>query len=158
MVGLLDDLDLSLAHVVGISMGGALALHMALEFPERVDRLVLANTYSHLRPEELSGWLYFARRVFLVHTLGLPAQARYVAQRIFPQLDQEILRQELIDRISQADPRAYRAAMRSLGLFNVRGRLGEIKLPALVVTVRMTRPCQRRPRVFSLKVSLRRGR
>jgi pimeloyl-ACP methyl ester carboxylesterase len=41
MIALLDDLDVDRAHVVGCSMGGTLAIDLALEHPERVKRLVL---------------------------------------------------------------------------------------------------------------------
>lgn len=41
MLGLLDELDLAKVHVVGNSLGGACALRMALEAPERVSALVL---------------------------------------------------------------------------------------------------------------------
>ncbi len=41
MRGLLDRLEIERAHVVGNSLGGACALRLALEVPERVDRLVL---------------------------------------------------------------------------------------------------------------------
>lgn len=41
MVGLLDALDLPNAHVVGNSLGGAVALRLALDHPGRVGRLVL---------------------------------------------------------------------------------------------------------------------
>src|SRR5208337_574506 len=41
MLGLLDALGVERTHVLGNSLGGACALRMALEAPERVDRLVL---------------------------------------------------------------------------------------------------------------------
>lgn len=41
MLGLLDALNVPRAHVVGNSLGGACALRMALERPERIGRLVL---------------------------------------------------------------------------------------------------------------------
>jgi len=41
MLGLLDALDIERAHVVGNSLGGACALRLALERPDRVGRLVL---------------------------------------------------------------------------------------------------------------------
>ena len=41
MLGLLDALDIPRAHVVGNSLGGACALRMALEAPDRVGRVVL---------------------------------------------------------------------------------------------------------------------
>jgi len=41
MLGLLDQLNIQQAHVVGNSLGGACALRMALEAPQRVSALVL---------------------------------------------------------------------------------------------------------------------
>jgi pimeloyl-ACP methyl ester carboxylesterase len=41
LIGLLDHLGVSRAHVVGCSMGGTAAIDLALERPDRVERLVL---------------------------------------------------------------------------------------------------------------------
>ncbi len=46
-VALLDALGLQRSHVVGVSMGGKIALQLALDHPERVDRLVLVSTPLH---------------------------------------------------------------------------------------------------------------
>jgi 3-oxoadipate enol-lactonase len=134
LAGLLGDCEIDSAHVIGISMGGCIAQQFALDFPQRVDRLILVNTFAVLRPTSLSGWAYFLQRFFLVQTLGLPAQAKFVAHRIFPATDQEFLRQTLIEQVTQADPRAYRAAMRSLGLFNTTRRIGRINAPTLIIS------------------------
>lgn len=42
--GLLDALEVERAHVLGHSMGGFIAQALALDYPERVDRLILAST------------------------------------------------------------------------------------------------------------------
>lgn len=42
----LDAAGIAKAHVVGHSMGGAIAQELAIAAPERVDRLVLANSYA----------------------------------------------------------------------------------------------------------------
>jgi 3-oxoadipate enol-lactonase len=44
VAGLMDRLVLPHAHVLGISMGGRIAMALALAHPERVDRLVLVST------------------------------------------------------------------------------------------------------------------
>jgi pimeloyl-ACP methyl ester carboxylesterase len=131
---LLEHLGVSQAHIVGISMGGTLALQLTLDHPELVAKLALVNTFAQLRPDRLSGWLYFAWRFILIHTLGLPIQARTVAGRIFPRPDQADLRQMTYEQIIQADPDGYRSAMRALGLFNVRNRLSEIQRPTIIIT------------------------
>jgi 3-oxoadipate enol-lactonase len=134
MVGLIQELGSGPAHVVGLSMGGIIAQQFALDTPALTRKLVLVSTFAFLLPDSLNGWLYFLQRFILVNTLGLPAQARTVARRIFPDPDKATLREMLVETVSHADPRAYRGAMTSLGLFNSVKRLGEIKAPTLVVT------------------------
>jgi 3-oxoadipate enol-lactonase len=43
-VGLMDHLGIEKAHIVGVSMGGMIAQEMAINYPERVTKLVLAST------------------------------------------------------------------------------------------------------------------
>lgn len=43
---LLDELGITKAHVFGISMGGAIAQHFALNHPHKVDKLILACTMA----------------------------------------------------------------------------------------------------------------
>jgi 3-oxoadipate enol-lactonase len=131
---LLRSLNAAPAHVVGISMGGAVALQLAVDFPGSVKRLVLVNTFARLRPKGLHGWLVFANRLLLVRLTGLPAQARVISGRIFPKPGQETLRQGLYEQILQADPRAYRAAIWALGTFNLLPRVNGLRVPTLVVT------------------------
>ncbi|MGF6980884.1 2-hydroxy-6-oxo-6-phenylhexa-2,4-dienoate hydrolase [Paraburkholderia atlantica] len=57
--GVLDALDIANVHLVGNSMGGASALSFALEYPERLDRMVLmgpgAQGPSILQPQPGEG-------------------------------------------------------------------------------------------------------
>lgn len=121
-------------RVVGISMGGAIALQFALDCPQMVKKLVLVNTFARLKPAGLKNALYFAARLILLHTLGLPAQARAVTRRIFPRPDQAALREIFYAQILRADPRGYRGAMRALVFFNSLKRLNEISKPTLIIT------------------------
>ena len=43
-VGLMDMLNIPKAHVLGISMGGMIAQELALNYPERVEKLILSST------------------------------------------------------------------------------------------------------------------
>lgn len=49
---LLDQLALSRVHFCGLSLGGMVGMWLGANAPERVDRLVLANTAAHLPPAE----------------------------------------------------------------------------------------------------------
>jgi pimeloyl-ACP methyl ester carboxylesterase len=58
--GVLDDLGIRRARILGLSMGGATAIRFATRWPERVEGLVLASTMASRLPEEL---IERARRV-----------------------------------------------------------------------------------------------
>ncbi len=130
----LDAMQLQRVHLVGLSLGGAVAEIFALEYPQRVEKLVLMNTFAVLRPDSLGGWLYFLARFLTVTFVGLEKQAELVAGRLFPRPEQREQYEQLVQVIASADPRAYRAAMRALGWFDVRRRLPQLSLPTLVMT------------------------
>ena len=134
VISLMDAVVLPSSHIVGISMGGAIALQLAYEYPNRVQRLVLVNTFARLRPRSGRQILYFATRIALLYSIGLPAQASYVTNRLFPQPHQIHLRKALSDQIVQANPHGYRATIRALAKFNLKDQLNQISHPTLVIT------------------------
>ncbi len=134
MAALLEKLGTSPAHVVGISMGGTIALQLALSRPDMVRKLVLVSTFAKLHPKGVIGRLYFVIRLIMAYTFGIRAQAGIVARRIFPKPEQESLRQDLIRQVAQANPRAYRGAMMALGQFDVEDLLSTLQVPTLVIT------------------------
>lgn len=134
LAALLRELETGPAHVVGLSMGGVIAQQFAFDYPGMVRKLALVSTFSVLRPSSLSQWLYFLQRLVVVHLVGLEQQSKIVARRVFPASGQESLREMTAAQIACADPRAYRAAMRHLGLFDSRKRLREIHVPTLVIS------------------------
>jgi len=52
-VKLMDLLGIEKAHIMGVSMGGMIAQELAINYPQRVMKLVLASTYA--RQDETSG-------------------------------------------------------------------------------------------------------
>ena len=60
----MEALGIERAHVFGVSMGGMIAQWLAIDFPERVDRLVLAVTAAEPNPiltESVGEWVALAR-------------------------------------------------------------------------------------------------
>ena len=53
VVKLMDVLRIEKAHIMGLSMGGMIAQELAINYPQRVMKLVLASTYA--RQDETSG-------------------------------------------------------------------------------------------------------
>ncbi len=130
----LDDQALPQVDLVGLSLGGVVAQEFALTYPQRVRKLVLMNTFAVLRPDSWRTALYFLARFLVVTFVGLEKQAELVAGKIFPAPEQRAQYEALVQTISQADPRAYRAAMRALARHDARQRLGQLPMPTLVMT------------------------
>jgi 3-oxoadipate enol-lactonase len=131
---MVSGLNTSPLILVGISMGGTVALQLALDFPRLVQKLVLVSTFACLRPKRFDEMSYLLGRYVVANLRGKEYQAETVAQRLFPHPDQADLRAELISRILQSDEHIYRQAMQALGLFDVRRRLGEIEVPTLIIS------------------------
>ena len=73
VVGLLDELGIERAHLVGNSMGGRVAIETALSTPERVDKLaLLAPSSAFIRRREFERIVKFLRPELAFVPLRLP--------------------------------------------------------------------------------------
>lgn len=133
VTGIMDALGVERAHMVGLSLGGCVAQQIALDCPARVRSLTLVNTFARLDSGELRTALLVALRMVILGLAGLPTQARFVAARLFPKPEQAPLRQIAAQRIAANDPATYRQMLIAIKRFDVRGRLGEIRCPTLVI-------------------------
>ncbi|MAT57929.1 MAG: 2-hydroxy-6-oxo-6-phenylhexa-2,4-dienoate hydrolase [Ignavibacteriae bacterium] len=62
LISLLDELNLEKVHIVGNSMGGAIALQLLMDFPDRFNRVVLmgpAGAPTKITPELDRTWGYY---------------------------------------------------------------------------------------------------
>ena len=131
---LLDAAGVERAHLVGESFGGMHALHMALRHPDRVGRLVLANTSPAFGLDGTDPDAWRAARLALLDAGLTPAD---IAEQVLtsvagPSLDADILAMRVAGfaRIPSA---GLRVAVECLPSHNLLDRLAEIKAPALVV-------------------------
>ncbi len=133
MLALLAALGIARAHVVGLSMGGAIAIEMALAAPQTVASLVLANTAPGFTltswERRRMAWL----RVLVASLFGVGALARITGRGFFPARGQGRLRRRLIRRASETSRWVYLATLRSLTRWNATPRLREIRAPTLVL-------------------------
>ncbi|OGS35440.1 MAG: hypothetical protein A2293_10055 [Elusimicrobia bacterium RIFOXYB2_FULL_49_7] len=130
---LFDVLQLEKAHVVGLSMGGAIALEFTLTFPERVERLILVNTLPDFTPHSLLDYGRVFFRFSLLTLFGMKGWSRFLSKRLFPHPEQKALRKGFVEKFSKNDPTVYRAVQSALFVWNVEARLPEIGCPVLVL-------------------------
>jgi 3-oxoadipate enol-lactonase len=133
-LALLDHLGIERCHVVGHSMGGAIALEMVLEQPVRVASLILLNSQPSFEIDSWHKRMLLLWRLVLPRLLGMPRMARLMAERYFPAPEQAEVRAEVIARHSINDARVYVANLRAIAGWSVVARLGEIHCPVLLVT------------------------
>lgn len=134
MCNLMELLGVEKTHVAGISLGGTVALEIAISKPDILKSLVITNSFAQLRPKKLSLWVFYLVRLLLVHMIGLDAQAEYAAQRLFPKSNQDVLRKTFKEQICSSNTTGYRSTMRSLAFFDVRDKATAIKTPTLVIS------------------------
>jgi 3-oxoadipate enol-lactonase len=130
---LLDQLGLGQADVLGYSMGGAVAMQMALERPRAITRLILSNTLPSFRTDTLAKrWLLWSR-LALMGWLGPRRLSEVMTHRLFPRPDQAELRARVARRDAQNDRNVYLQTVRALTRWSVSERLAGLQAPVLVL-------------------------
>lgn len=133
LIGLLDRLGVQQFVLVGHSMGGAIAQQLALDHPQRVQKLVIANSMPLFQPQTRRHYIEFAYRWLVMAVLGPERLSRIGAQRMYPGPDQERQRAQSIARGAHNSRYSYLAALAALGRWSVLARLDELRLPVLIV-------------------------
>jgi len=131
---LLQRLDAAPAHVVGLSMGGMVALQLAADAPRLVRSLVVVNSTADTRLHTWADvWFYLSRRV-AVQVLGMRRVGHLIARRLFVEPEQEDLRREFVRRWAENDRQGYLWSVDAIMGWSVRDRLPSITTPTLLVS------------------------
>jgi 3-oxoadipate enol-lactonase len=130
--GLADALGANPVHVVGLSLGGAVALQWAIDRPDQVRSLTAVNTFARLSLAR-RGLLRMAGRVLLLLTGRMESLGDWVARGLFPGPDQRELQRLAAARIAGNSWRGYLQAALAVARFDCREGLERIKAPTLVI-------------------------
>lgn len=131
LIGLLDRLSIGRLALAGVSVGGLIAQGLALRAPERLAALVLCDTAPKVG--DAAGW---NERIDTVRSQGLGAIADLVMDRWFSPGFQQQRGEELAgwrNLFLRSDPHGYVATCATLRDADLRGQIGAIAVPALVV-------------------------
>ena len=128
LTALLDELGIARASLVGLSLGGAVGMQLAVASPERLDRLVLACTSARFGPRE--SWL---QRAGTVRRDGIAALVDPVLARWFTAgaPAEDVARCRAMLEATPAE--GYAACCEALAGWDFRAQLGDVRAPTLVV-------------------------
>ncbi|MFF7800955.1 bifunctional 3-oxoadipate enol-lactonase/4-carboxymuconolactone decarboxylase PcaDC [Streptomyces olivaceus] len=131
VLALADSLGLERFAYAGVSLGGAVGLHLAVHHPERVASLAVLCSSAHFGGAK--PWQERAARVRAKGAEGLAELADSADARWFTP---GFTVPRLVRDHRDADPGAYAACCDALAAFDLRDRLGAIRAPTLLVAGR----------------------
>lgn len=131
LVDLLQHLGIRKAHLVGISLGGATAMHLAAREPERVDTLTLMCTGAKIGSQEM-----WTERAELVRSSGTGSIVEAAMGRWFSE-DFHASHGDIVTQfamtLATTDRSGYAGCCDALVEFDVKAELPLIKAPTLVI-------------------------
>jgi len=129
---LLDRHGLERVSFCGASLGGMTGMWLAINAPQRIDRLALCCTSAHLPPRQ--GWL---DRAATVRAEGMGAVAEASLERWFTSALRG-RRPEVVERMEkellEIDPEGYAGCCEAIAEIDLRPQLATISAPTLVIT------------------------
>jgi 3-oxoadipate enol-lactonase len=131
LASLLQALGIESAALVGISVGGLIAMDFALQHPEQPRSLILSDTAPKIGTTE--GW---EERIRLVREQGMSAIAETIASRWFTPVFKEGSPSEYhgyLEMLSHTSPEGYAATCAALRDADLRAAVPAIAAPALAL-------------------------
>ncbi len=131
LLATLDGLGVQRFGYAGCSIGGAIGADLALRHPHRVASLALVASSPRFGTAD-----EFRRRGVIVRTNGLEPMARTAPERWFTPgfaAAQPAIVEWAVQMVRTTDPGCYIAACEALAAFDIRGALGRIGVPTLVL-------------------------
>ena len=134
---ILDEAGVRRFHLLGFSLGGAVALQIAAVAKERICRLVLVNTLPSFRPKNLRKRMELWTRLLVVRFIGMETMGRLIGARLFPDEGQAGLRKIFIERYSRNDRKSYLSVLAHAPLWSVEHLLPELDIPTLLISAEL---------------------
>ncbi|OLO29988.1 3-oxoadipate enol-lactonase [Streptomyces sp. MNU77] len=131
LIATLDGLGIQRFGYAGCSIGGAIGADLALRHPQRVASLALVASSPRFGTAD-----EFRQRGVIVRTNGLEPMARTAPERWFTPgfaAAQPAIVEWAVQMVRTTDPGCYIAACEALAAFDIRGALGRIGVPTLVL-------------------------
>ncbi|MBT3936019.1 MAG: alpha/beta hydrolase [Candidatus Marinimicrobia bacterium] len=121
-------------HVVGISMGGAVAFQLAHIRPDIVKSMVIINSVSDWRMKTFGERFKLGQRKLIVRLMGMKKMGEVLANRLLPKSEHESLRLDFIRKWAKNDTSAYLNSLNALVDWSISSDdLIQMKMPTLFI-------------------------
>lgn len=120
------------ATVLGESFGGMLVLASALAHPSLFERIILVNSFASF-PNRAKINLGVALYSILPYSLLKAYRTKTAGRTLFSDDTEELDRLAFRENTRDVSPEGYLARLRIIRSMDLRSRLGEIKVPVLIV-------------------------
>ena len=130
-LGLLDRLSITRTHFCGLSMGGAIGVWLGINAPDRVDRLVLANTGARIGTADMWNARIDAVRNGGIASIASAVLARWFTPQALAQPTPLIAQLRATFEATSGD--GYVACCAAIRDMDQRQALGRIHAPTLVI-------------------------
>ncbi|NJL33301.1 MAG: alpha/beta fold hydrolase [Chloroflexaceae bacterium] len=132
LIALLDQLEIKRVVVVGLSMGGYIAMALVRRYPLRVHALVLADTRAN--PDDAAGKASRETNAQLAERAGATAIADQMVPRLLAPTAPENIQMRVRQIIERNNPQGIAAALRGMAQRpDSTGLLPEIRVPTLLL-------------------------
>src|SRR5260370_38477771 len=132
VLALLDAMDLERVHFCGLSMGGMIGMWLAVNAPERLNKLVLCNTAARIGTSE--SW---NASIEGVRKSGMKSVASAVVERWFTPAFRKKAPATIantLKMLENANPEGYAACCAAVRDFDYQEQLSRIRVSTLVIS------------------------
>jgi 3-oxoadipate enol-lactonase len=133
VVAHLDDAGIERAHVVGLSIGAMVGMAMAIDHPERVDRVALLCTSAQLGPS--TAW---EERAAAVRDAGGPGVIAEIVVGRWLSPDYRGAHPDefaaFVEMVSSVDAEGYALCCEAIAAMDLRADLPAVRAPTLVIS------------------------
>lgn len=136
LVGTLTEIDVDKFSILGHSLGSETALHLAMDFPERVEKLILYGGCAGDLPERYESYEESIRRI---DADGIVPTAARIATTWTNEGADHPLYEFMRSCGVNSNQEGAKQLVRAMGNFDVRDRLGEVQAKTLIICGDMDR-------------------
>ncbi|MCP4141979.1 MAG: alpha/beta fold hydrolase [Chloroflexi bacterium] len=130
---LLNELNVEKAHIVGLSMGGWIAFQFAVDYPEKLRSMTIVNSWADMRLKTWQDWKGYFQRAVIFRLFSMRKIGEVLGAKLFIKPEQKGLLNDFVESWAKNHKASYMASFHAGIGWSVEDRLGEIRVPVLVI-------------------------